>query len=52
VTANLAGIPAISQPIGKIDGLPIGGQLLAPHFAERRMLAAAYSLEQALGVSS
>jgi aspartyl-tRNA(Asn)/glutamyl-tRNA(Gln) amidotransferase subunit A len=52
VTANLAGIPAISQPIGTIDGLPIGGQFLAPHFAERRMLAAAYSLEQALGVSS
>jgi len=52
VTANLAGIPAMSQPIGTIDGLPIGGQFQAPHFAERRMLAAAYSLEQALGVSS
>jgi aspartyl-tRNA(Asn)/glutamyl-tRNA(Gln) amidotransferase subunit A len=49
VTANLAGIPAISLPIGRVDGLPIGGQFLAPHFAERRMLAAAYALEQALG---
>ena len=52
VTANLAGVPAISLPIGRVDGLPIGGQLLAPHFAERRMLAAAYALEQALGVAS
>jgi aspartyl-tRNA(Asn)/glutamyl-tRNA(Gln) amidotransferase subunit A len=49
VTANLAGIPAMSLPIGTIDGLPIGGQFLGPHFAERRMLAAAYALEQALG---
>ena len=49
VTANLAGIPAMSQPIGRIDGLPIGGQLLAPHFAESRMFSAAFALERALG---
>jgi aspartyl-tRNA(Asn)/glutamyl-tRNA(Gln) amidotransferase subunit A len=49
VTANLAGVPAVSLPIGRIDGLPIGGQLLGPHFAERRMLIAAYALERALG---
>jgi aspartyl-tRNA(Asn)/glutamyl-tRNA(Gln) amidotransferase subunit A len=49
VTANLAGIPALSLPIGRIDGLPIGGQLLGPHFAERRVFAAAYALERALG---
>ncbi len=49
VTANLAGIPAMSLPIGTIDGLPIGGQFLGPHFGERRMLAAGYALEQALG---
>jgi aspartyl-tRNA(Asn)/glutamyl-tRNA(Gln) amidotransferase subunit A len=49
VTANLAGIPALSLPIGRIDGLPIGGQLLGPHFAERRIFAAAYALERALG---
>lgn len=49
VTANLAGVPAVSLPIGRIDGLPIGGQLLGPHFGERRMLAAAYALERTLG---
>jgi aspartyl-tRNA(Asn)/glutamyl-tRNA(Gln) amidotransferase subunit A len=48
-TANLAGVPAMSQPIGRVDGLPVGGQLIAPHFAERRMFAAAYALESALG---
>ena len=52
VTANLAGIPALSLPIGMIDGLPIGGQFLGPHFAERRVLAAAYALEQSLGDAS
>ena len=48
-TANLAGVPAMSQPIGRVDGLPVGGQLIAPHFAEDRMFAAAYALERALG---
>lgn len=49
VTANLAGVPAMSQPIGRVDGLPVGGQLIAPHFGERQMFAAAYALERALG---
>jgi aspartyl-tRNA(Asn)/glutamyl-tRNA(Gln) amidotransferase subunit A len=48
-TANLAGIPAMSLPIGRVDGLPVGGQLLAPHFEERQMFVAAYALERALG---
>ena len=48
-TANLAGVPAMSQPIGRVDGLPVGGQLIAPHFEEARMFAAAYALERALG---
>ncbi len=48
-TANLAGIPAMSLPIGRVDGLPVGGQLLAPHFEEAQMLRVAYALEGALG---
>jgi aspartyl-tRNA(Asn)/glutamyl-tRNA(Gln) amidotransferase subunit A len=48
-TANLAGVPAMSQPIGRVDGLPVGGQFIAPHFAESRMFTAAYALERALG---
>jgi aspartyl-tRNA(Asn)/glutamyl-tRNA(Gln) amidotransferase subunit A len=49
VTANLAGIPAMSIPIGRVDGLPVGGQILAPHFCEHGMFAVAYALERALG---
>ena len=48
-TANLAGVPAMSLPIGRVDGLPIGGQLITSHFDERQMFAAAYALERVLG---
>jgi aspartyl-tRNA(Asn)/glutamyl-tRNA(Gln) amidotransferase subunit A len=46
-TANLAGVPAISVPIGEIDGLPIGGQFIAHHFEEQTMFRGAFALEAA-----
>ena len=52
VTANLAGVPAMSIPIGRIDGLPVGGQFMAGHFDEMTMFRAAYALEAALGVEA
>jgi aspartyl-tRNA(Asn)/glutamyl-tRNA(Gln) amidotransferase subunit A len=51
-TANLAGVPAMSQPIGRIGGLPVGGQFLTSHFEESRMFTAAYALERALGAEA
>jgi aspartyl-tRNA(Asn)/glutamyl-tRNA(Gln) amidotransferase subunit A len=51
-TANLAGVPAMSQPIGRVDGLPVGGQLIASHFEEEKMFAVAYALELALGAGA
>ncbi len=48
-TANLAGVPAVSLPIGRVNGLPVGGQFMASHFDERQMFVAAYALERALG---
>ena len=48
-TANLAGVPAMSMPVGRVDGLPVGGQIIADHFAEPKMFRVAYALEQALG---
>jgi aspartyl-tRNA(Asn)/glutamyl-tRNA(Gln) amidotransferase subunit A len=48
VTANLAGLPAISIPIGRAKGLPIGGQLIGQAFLEDEMLEAAYALERAV----
>jgi aspartyl-tRNA(Asn)/glutamyl-tRNA(Gln) amidotransferase subunit A len=49
VTANLAGVPALSLPIGRVAGLPVGGQLIAPCFHEDRMFAVASALERSLG---
>ena len=50
-TANLAGVPAMSLPIGRVNGLPVGGQFMASHFDERQMFVAAYALERALGAN-
>lgn len=48
VAANLAGVPAISIPVGTVGGLPVGGQLVAPHLQEATLLRAAAVLERAL----
>jgi aspartyl-tRNA(Asn)/glutamyl-tRNA(Gln) amidotransferase subunit A len=45
VTANLAGIPGISVPIGTVDELPLGGQLLGPWWGESKLIAAAGAIE-------
>lgn len=46
VTANLVGIPAISIPCGSSDGLPVGLQIMGPHFREDLILQIAYAYEQ------
>jgi aspartyl-tRNA(Asn)/glutamyl-tRNA(Gln) amidotransferase subunit A len=45
---SLAGLPALSLPVGRDQGLPIGAQIIAPSFEEGRMLAAAAALERVL----
>ncbi|MDA0955062.1 MAG: Asp-tRNA(Asn)/Glu-tRNA(Gln) amidotransferase subunit GatA [Proteobacteria bacterium] len=47
IPANLAGLPALSLPVGFSQGLPVGGQLLAPHFREGRILSLAHAFQQA-----
>ena len=46
VATNLAGLPGGSFPAGRIDGLPVGFQLMAPHFAESRILNVAHQVQQ------
>jgi len=46
VSANLAGLPAISIPCGFTNGLPIGMQIMAPPLREDLTLQAAYTFEQ------
>lgn len=46
ITANLAGIPAMSLPAGTVDGLPCGIQLLGDYFDEARMLNVGYAFQQ------
>lgn len=49
VNINLAGLPALSIPCGfSRSNLPIGLQLIGPHFGEDKIFKAAYALEQEL----
>jgi aspartyl-tRNA(Asn)/glutamyl-tRNA(Gln) amidotransferase subunit A len=52
VTANLAGVPAISVPIGRVRRLPVGGQIITAHFDEYTMFRVAYALEASLGAEA
>ncbi len=42
IGANLAGLPGVSVPCGFVGGLPVGLQIVGPHFAEGRLLNVAH----------
>ena len=47
ISANLAGIPGISIPIAlSTEGLPIGLQIMANHFDEKKLFQVARSVEE------
>jgi aspartyl-tRNA(Asn)/glutamyl-tRNA(Gln) amidotransferase subunit A len=52
IPVNLAGLPGLSLPAGFSQDLPVGLQIVGPHFSEQGMLDAAYALEQELKVGT
>ncbi len=42
---NIAGLPGLSVPCGFSDGLPVGMQLIGPHFSEDTLLRVAHAYE-------
>jgi aspartyl-tRNA(Asn)/glutamyl-tRNA(Gln) amidotransferase subunit A len=52
ININLAGLPALSLPCGfSKSGLPIGLQLIGPHYGEEKIFITAYALEQELNLN-
>jgi aspartyl-tRNA(Asn)/glutamyl-tRNA(Gln) amidotransferase subunit A len=46
IGANLAGLPGISIPCGFVGKLPVGLQIIGPHFAEERLLNVAHAFQR------
>jgi aspartyl-tRNA(Asn)/glutamyl-tRNA(Gln) amidotransferase subunit A len=42
IGANLAGLPGVSLPCGQSGGLPVGLQIIGPHFAEAKVFNVAH----------
>lgn len=52
ITASLAGLPAMSVPCGRTpEGLPVGLQLIGPHFGEPALFRLGEAFERAGGAS-
>lgn len=47
ISANLAGIPAMSIPCGFVEGLPVGLQLMSRHFDEENLITVGHKFQQA-----
>jgi len=45
ISINLAGLPAISLPCGKSEGMPVGLQIIGPWFSEPGIFEIAKTLE-------
>ncbi len=49
VLANLAGIPALSMPVGFYNNLPVGLQLMGPYLSDNLLVGIAVKAEKILG---
>ncbi|MCL5011157.1 MAG: Asp-tRNA(Asn)/Glu-tRNA(Gln) amidotransferase subunit GatA [Patescibacteria group bacterium] len=48
ISINLAGVPALSMPIpkAKVENMPVGLQIIGPHFSEKNIFHLAKAIEQ------
>ncbi len=46
VPVNMAGIPAMSLPVGLVRGLPVGLQIMGNHFGEEKIISFALKVEE------
>lgn len=46
IGVNLAGLPSLSHPVGFVDGLPVGLQLISNHWAEDTLLATTHAYQE------
>ena len=44
--ASVAGLPALSVPVGIVDGLPVGAQIIGPRLGELQVLKVGFNLEK------
>ncbi len=50
IPASLAGVPALSLPVGTSNNLPVGAQIIGPHFGEEIVLRVGHQLEKSLNM--
>ena len=50
--ANFAGLPSLTLPLGKIDGLPFGGNLTGRPFEEQTIFNISLAIEQITGLKN
>jgi len=46
IGANLAGLPGVSMPCGQSGGLPVGLQVIGPHFSEGKLFNVAHAYQR------
>ena len=46
VSQNLAGVPSLNVPCGFVDNLPVGMQIVGPHFSEKLLYRVGHAYEQ------
>jgi amidase len=49
--ATMPGLPSVVMPLGEVNGLPLGVQMVGPRWADRHLLALASTMSDAAGLS-